>query len=212
MNFQYFPPTVEGERITVSPPNAVELQGAAKWKGCLVGHFMDKKIPFLAVRSVAFKKWADYGLTVAIAIKYLWRPVKCGSCKVFGHSNCSQKVVQAPEGVTDPIKAAPKGQLMDKEDTSGMVMVLEAAEVHLDSCEVMHKESLGATSIRTVPSSSKVMEEPHYGPLPDVLGEGMEDLDALFQALTSMEMVDTYKPKEGKNPGATKRGRKPKNR
>lgn len=160
-----------------------------------------------------------------------------------------------PEGVTDPTKAAPKGQvwvvksgggdsipnplvvseptvivpassvrelpcsnqfdalqLMDKEDTSGTVMVSEAAEVHLDSGKVMHEESLGAAFIWTDPSSSKVMEEPHYGTLPDVIGEGMEDPDALFQALTSMEMVDTNKPKEGKNPGAAKRGRKPKNR
>ncbi|KAG5540044.1 hypothetical protein RHGRI_020322 [Rhododendron griersonianum] len=152
------------------------------------------------------------GKTVAIAIKYPWRPVKCGSCKVFGHSDCGQKVVQAPEGVTDPTKAALKGQVwVVKSDTSGTVMVSEAAEVHLDSGKVMHKESLGAASIRTDPSSSKVMEEPHYGTLPDVLGEGMEDPDALFQALTSLEMVDTNKPKEGKNPGAAKRGRKPKN-
>ncbi|KAE9445459.1 hypothetical protein C3L33_22645, partial [Rhododendron williamsianum] len=62
MTFQYFPPTVEGDRITVSPPCAVEVKGAEKWKNCLVGHFVDKKIPFLAVRSVAFKKWTDYGL------------------------------------------------------------------------------------------------------------------------------------------------------
>ncbi|KAG5564605.1 hypothetical protein RHGRI_000708 [Rhododendron griersonianum] len=283
MKFQYFPPTVEGERITVSPPSAVELQGALKWKDCLVGHFVDKNIPFLAVRSVAFKKWADYGLvdvlsnekgfyffqfgstdaldlltasgkTVTIAIKYPWQPVKCGSCKVFGHSDCSQKVVHAPERVIDPTKAAPKGQvwvvksgggdsisnplevsepavivpassikelprsnqfdalqLMDKEDTSGTVVVSKAAEVHLDSGKVMHKESLGAASIRTDPSSSKVMDEPHYGTLPDVLGEGMEDPYALFQVLTSMDMVDTNKPKERKNPGAAKRGRKPKN-
>lgn len=223
-------------RTLFDSPSAVELQGALKWKDCLVGHFVDKKIPFLAVRSVAFRKWADYGLVevlsnekgfyffefgsadicrqiveigpwhfggrlmvlqlwhsdieyeregqsklpiwiqlynvplqfwtaeglsyiassvgkplyedemtetakrisyakicvevdvtaslphsvdlftasgkmVTIAIKYPWRPVKCGSCKVFGHFDWSQKVVQTPAGVTDPTKAAPKDQV-----------------------------------------------------------------------------------------------------
>ncbi|KAI8546754.1 hypothetical protein RHMOL_Rhmol07G0144100 [Rhododendron molle] len=130
-------------------------------------------------------------------------------------SRVSYGIKQAPEGVTDPTKTAPKGQvlvvksggrdsipnplvvsepavivpassvrelpcsnqfdalqLMDKENTSRTVMVSEAAEVHLDSGKVIQKESLGAASIRTDPSSSKIMEEPHYGTLPDVLGEG----------------------------------------
>ncbi|KAI8556069.1 hypothetical protein RHMOL_Rhmol05G0223900 [Rhododendron molle] len=131
MTFQYFPPTVEWERITVSPPSVVEVQGAKKWKDCLVGHFVDNKIPFHAVRSVAFKKWADYGLVdvlssdkvdllmssgkmVSIAIKYPWRPVKCGACKVFSHFECSQRE-ESPLVHTDDIPfkglTAPKGKV-----------------------------------------------------------------------------------------------------
>ncbi|KAI8560536.1 hypothetical protein RHMOL_Rhmol04G0264500 [Rhododendron molle] len=53
MNLQFFPPVVEGERIRVSSPKEVELQGAMKWKDCLVGHFVDKKLPFLTVKSIA---------------------------------------------------------------------------------------------------------------------------------------------------------------
>lgn len=45
MQLQYFPPMVDGERVRVSPPSVVELQGVEKWKDCLVGHFVDKKIP-----------------------------------------------------------------------------------------------------------------------------------------------------------------------
>lgn len=56
MQLQYFPPVVDGERIRVSPPSVVEVQGVGKWKDCLVGHFVDKKIPFLTVRSIAFRR------------------------------------------------------------------------------------------------------------------------------------------------------------
>lgn len=51
-----------------------------------------------------------------------------------------------------------------------------------------------------------------YDALPDVLGVGMTDPDAVFLALTSKETESIKKPNEGKNPGAAKRGRKPKNR
>lgn len=67
MNLQFFPPVVEGERIRVSPPKDVELQGAVKWKDCLVGHFVDKKLPFLSVKSIATNIWEKYGLTEVLS-------------------------------------------------------------------------------------------------------------------------------------------------
>lgn len=41
------------------------------------------------------------GSTVSIAIRYPWRPVKCGTCCVFGHSECNQGVALPPKGSTE---------------------------------------------------------------------------------------------------------------
>ncbi|KAE9448369.1 hypothetical protein C3L33_19717, partial [Rhododendron williamsianum] len=42
----------------VSPP----MEGAERWKDCIVGHFVDKKLPYLMVRSFAFNMWGKFGL------------------------------------------------------------------------------------------------------------------------------------------------------
>ncbi|KAI8536073.1 hypothetical protein RHMOL_Rhmol10G0227600 [Rhododendron molle] len=62
MNLQFSPPNVEGDRTRVSPPRAVELLCYEKWKDCIVGHFVDKKLPFPVVRSIAFKVGGRFGL------------------------------------------------------------------------------------------------------------------------------------------------------
>lgn len=67
MNLQFFPPEVEGETVRVSPPKHVELQGSEKWRDCIVGHFVDRKLPFKLVRSIAFNNWRDYGLKDVLA-------------------------------------------------------------------------------------------------------------------------------------------------
>ncbi|KAG5524233.1 hypothetical protein RHGRI_031039 [Rhododendron griersonianum] len=67
MKLQFFPPAVEGETIRVSPPQHVEIHGAEQWKDCIVGHFVDKKLPFLSVRSIAFNNWGKYGLKEVLA-------------------------------------------------------------------------------------------------------------------------------------------------
>ncbi|KAF7152803.1 hypothetical protein RHSIM_Rhsim01G0069100 [Rhododendron simsii] len=62
MDLQFFPPQMDGEKVTVSPPKSVELLGAERWKDCIVGHFVDKKLPYLMVRSFAFNRWGKFGL------------------------------------------------------------------------------------------------------------------------------------------------------
>lgn len=58
------------------------------------------------------------------------------------------------------------------------------------------------------PSSSKVLEEySMVAALLDVLGVGMADPNAVFQALTSEEMVIIEQPDVGKNPKAGRKGR-----
>ncbi|KAF7154330.1 hypothetical protein RHSIM_Rhsim01G0145600 [Rhododendron simsii] len=67
MKLQFFPPAVEGETIRVPPPQHVEILGAEQWKNCIVGHFVDKKLPFLSVRSIAFNNWGKFGLKEVLA-------------------------------------------------------------------------------------------------------------------------------------------------
>lgn len=62
MNLTDFPPEMDGEQVRVSPPKHVETQGSEKWKNCIVGHFVDKKFPFLSVQSIALRIGAKYGI------------------------------------------------------------------------------------------------------------------------------------------------------
>ena len=39
----------------VKPPTEVVVEGIDMWKGCLVGQFLDKRLPFLMVRSLVDK-------------------------------------------------------------------------------------------------------------------------------------------------------------
>ncbi|KAL7185619.1 hypothetical protein ACSBR2_027544 [Camellia fascicularis] len=47
-------------------PNIVELphrnEGLGKWESCLVGYFLDKKLPFNYIRNSAFNQWKNMGL------------------------------------------------------------------------------------------------------------------------------------------------------
>ncbi|KAG5545182.1 hypothetical protein RHGRI_017610 [Rhododendron griersonianum] len=59
---QYFPPTSVNDRILVTPPSGLGEAGVEKWKNCMVGFFLDKKLPFLSVQSIAFNAWGKKGL------------------------------------------------------------------------------------------------------------------------------------------------------
>ena len=51
----------------VCPPAEVGEAGAVKWKQCVVGYFLDRKLPFLTVKSIAAKIWAKFGLTEVLS-------------------------------------------------------------------------------------------------------------------------------------------------
>ena len=38
-----------------------------KWKDCLVGYFLDRKLPFMVVRNIAMKIWVKFGLTEVLS-------------------------------------------------------------------------------------------------------------------------------------------------
>ncbi|KAF7127540.1 hypothetical protein RHSIM_Rhsim11G0071500 [Rhododendron simsii] len=66
LNLEFLPPLVLEDRVVISPPPEVEL-GLAKWKNCLVGHFLDKKVPFPLVRNITMKIWEKFGLSDVLA-------------------------------------------------------------------------------------------------------------------------------------------------
>ncbi|KAG5565975.1 hypothetical protein RHGRI_001788 [Rhododendron griersonianum] len=62
MDLQFFPPAIVNEKIVVQPPEEVVTLGNEKWKDCVVGYFIDRKLPFTTVKSIAEKIWAKFGL------------------------------------------------------------------------------------------------------------------------------------------------------
>ncbi|KAF7113433.1 hypothetical protein RHSIM_RhsimUnG0127000 [Rhododendron simsii] len=62
MDLQFFAPSVVNEKIVVQPPEEVVTLGTEKWKYCVVGHFIDRKLSFNAVKTIAEKVWAKFGL------------------------------------------------------------------------------------------------------------------------------------------------------
>ena len=63
LKLQFFEPTVESAKVVVSPPPEVEATGSKKWDFCLIGYFLDAKLPLAVVISITRKLWAKFGLT-----------------------------------------------------------------------------------------------------------------------------------------------------
>ncbi|KAF7126741.1 hypothetical protein RHSIM_Rhsim11G0147600 [Rhododendron simsii] len=81
MKLDYIPPGIVNDRVVVSPPEDVELLGQSKWKRCVVGHFLDKKLGFTAVRNIAMRIWEKCGIREVLSnekgkllILKLWYP------------------------------------------------------------------------------------------------------------------------------------------
>lgn len=62
MQLEYIPPVILNDRVVVSPPEDVERLGQSKWQRCIVGHFLDKKLAFTAVSSIAMRIWAKFAI------------------------------------------------------------------------------------------------------------------------------------------------------
>ena len=61
-------PSLENNKTIVAPPPAVEEERAKRWENCLVGHFLDDKIPQAVVRSITLKLWSKHHLFDVIPI------------------------------------------------------------------------------------------------------------------------------------------------
>ncbi|KAI8550471.1 hypothetical protein RHMOL_Rhmol06G0109100 [Rhododendron molle] len=62
MKLEYIPPVVLNDRVVVSPPANVEALGQSKWEKCIVGHFLDKRLGFSGVRTIAMNIWERFGI------------------------------------------------------------------------------------------------------------------------------------------------------
>ncbi|KAK2641983.1 hypothetical protein Ddye_023746 [Dipteronia dyeriana] len=67
MNLKYYQPFQSGIRTCVSPPLEVADDGSKSWKNCLVGHFIEKKLPFTLVKNIAMHIWGSCVLLEVLA-------------------------------------------------------------------------------------------------------------------------------------------------
>ncbi|KAK3193227.1 hypothetical protein Dsin_024537 [Dipteronia sinensis] len=62
VNLKYYQPFQSGNRKCVSPPMEVAEDSSKAWKNCLVGYFIEKKLPFSLVNNIAMCLWGNRGL------------------------------------------------------------------------------------------------------------------------------------------------------
>ncbi|KAK3184889.1 hypothetical protein Dsin_032175 [Dipteronia sinensis] len=67
MNLKYYQPFHSGNRKCLSPPLEVTENGSKAWKNCLVGYFIEKKLPFSLVNNIAMRIWGNHGLLEVLA-------------------------------------------------------------------------------------------------------------------------------------------------
>ncbi|KAF7144472.1 hypothetical protein RHSIM_Rhsim04G0088500 [Rhododendron simsii] len=188
------------------------------------------------------------GKIFSIDVKYPWRPTTCSTCKVFGHSNCSQQTV-VPDAIPSKAPVVPQNKVwvvksgvetvvptagpelpnvslkvlpcsnpfsvLQPQDAPEAALdppiealATEITELNIGLEDIDKGEHMNATVDLDVPSSSNIGVPPHYDFLPNDLGMGFSDPDAVFMALSSLENEGPKQPTGGENPGAAKRVRK----
>ena len=51
----------------MKPPEEVGKQGSLEWQTCLVGYFIEKRLPFSSFNFIAHKLWDNQGLLEVLA-------------------------------------------------------------------------------------------------------------------------------------------------
>lgn len=62
MKLTYFPPVVTAAKTVVYLPPSVEAKGREQWSDCVVGYFLDKKVPFGLVKNIVDRIWLKFGV------------------------------------------------------------------------------------------------------------------------------------------------------
>ena len=65
------PSRVDGKKIINLPAEAV-LEGVGLWEGCLVGQFLDKRLPLHVVRSIVDRLWGKHEMPEITTIDGLY--------------------------------------------------------------------------------------------------------------------------------------------
>ncbi|KAG5554930.1 hypothetical protein RHGRI_012475 [Rhododendron griersonianum] len=68
MNLRYCPPSIVNDKLCVTIPEGVDVPGVDKWKDWVVGYFVDRKLPFTAVQSIAKNIWRKFGIAEAVPV------------------------------------------------------------------------------------------------------------------------------------------------
>ncbi|KAF7126514.1 hypothetical protein RHSIM_Rhsim11G0120400 [Rhododendron simsii] len=67
MNLRYCPPSIVNDKLCVTIPEGVDVSGVDKWKDWVVGYFVDRKLPFTVVQSIAKNIWRKFGIAEVLA-------------------------------------------------------------------------------------------------------------------------------------------------
>ncbi|KAF7128118.1 hypothetical protein RHSIM_Rhsim11G0021200 [Rhododendron simsii] len=103
------------------------------------------------------------------------------------------------------VSLQPQDALVAPLDPPTEALATEITELNI-GLEVVDKgKNMNATADPDVPRSSNIGVPPQYDFLPNDLGMGLSDPDAIFTALSSVEKEGPTQPTSGENPGAAKR-------
>ncbi|KAG5545007.1 hypothetical protein RHGRI_017464 [Rhododendron griersonianum] len=67
MNLSYYPPQLRDAKVVVCPPQEVIDLGSELWTDCVVGYFLDKKVPFPIVKNIIMRIWEKFGISDVLA-------------------------------------------------------------------------------------------------------------------------------------------------
>ncbi|KAF7113421.1 hypothetical protein RHSIM_RhsimUnG0127600 [Rhododendron simsii] len=67
MHLSYFPPQIRESKVVVCPPQDVIDQGSDRWNDCVVGYFLDKRVPFPLVKNIVMRIWEKFGIYDVLA-------------------------------------------------------------------------------------------------------------------------------------------------
>lgn len=55
------------DRLLEQPPQEVAAKGSLEWQNCLVGYFIEKKLPFTSINYISHKVWDRMRLLEVLA-------------------------------------------------------------------------------------------------------------------------------------------------
>lgn len=130
MALSFHPPQVRDSGVVVCPPSAVAESGAEQWCDCVVGYFLDKKLPFPVVKSIVMKIWKKFGIYDVMANDQGFYFFK------FGQDGAFRKVIEAgPWHIAGQLMILKQWQpqkVLQKEQLSSIPIWVQVSNVPLE--------------------------------------------------------------------------------